>query len=807
MNEILVSFVTMHMWGRIKIHFFCRRWVNALLFILSFFCIQPCFSQNQKEIVYIEQEIENGELWNAEHRLLQLKKTYSKNEKDAYYSNKLLCKIYCIEQDFIHYKGSTDELVKLAKRMEPIYLSEAYAHKAYYWHFMMWEDSALYYSNLSFDLLDKHRGDFQKIDPAFVYEVYAITYLYRRNDLKINAYKGLGLQDYQRKQFFYFDSCEIIQKKYPFKFSSEKAMFYRSYGNRNLDIVSSYRVCTKEETKTFSARQWYGSHRANQLYNKGLKCIKPCHKNDFLALTSLKALNFTLIGEWKMAEQIFDHVYQTISVKELMNRKHVSFSALKVFLSFKIRNAILLPYHKQSVDRDIAMLHQLKKEFWSSFFTNCELPYDPYKISPYIDLFSLYYFKSLNEKKHATELMYKAVSYLLTMKSYFHFLQTGLHKSLHELPYFHVSSIQKNLKVDEGYLLFQNDADFLKDKKILILRDQIKMVNVKHRPTLEVEKLDSVSIRKFKYQSYQDFKLNFRDIRQQAPAIKKIFICYDDPNPYEIFIKDIRGKHYDKLNYLGNEINFVRIYNPVTYFKSPKRINFSRMDVRYLEQQKSSHLLFSNDYFSQADAFPKYSFSSYRGGLKDLLSKGGMLHLYGHGELSLDSTTNHKSFEWSYLKNDKLQRVQRISGDFTVSRDLVVLNQCFSGYPDFDINEFNKTIPLRILSNGAKAVISSPSLVDDYYSAEFFKSFYKKIMNHKVFEDAFYESRKEFFENHPELSNPRYWNGLQLIQSYSLQYESKMPFKLFLLFMVISCTDLILSLLSVRMKKMQSIDL
>jgi hypothetical protein len=475
---------------------------------------------------------------------------------------------------------------------------------------------------------------------------------------------------------------------------------------------------------------------------------------------------------------------------------------LKVFLTFKIKNTIQLPYNKTNVDRDIWILQRLRKEFWGSFFLGCDLPYDPYRISPYIDLFTLYYFKSL-QNPNSTNLLYKAVSNLLTMKSYFHFIRHGIQKSFNELPYFSVKKIQEKLKRDEAYLLFQNDADFLKDKKILITRHRIHFVKVLHRSRLTNENLDKISLTKFKYLSYIAYKENFEQIKKLLPSIKKIYICYDDPNPYEIFIKNTKGLNYTQLNYLGNEINFVRIYNPVSYFSESGSTKYSQLDARFLEQKKTSPLLFTNDYFKQLAFSPSYSWNKYNGHLNYLLNQKGILHLYGHGELALNKATNTRSFQWSYLKNEKVQFVKRVSGEFPVSRDLVVLNQCYSGYSELNLNEFNRTIPLRILSNGAKAVISSPQLVDDYYSSEFFRTFYQKIMDNALFEDAFYEARIEFFQRHPELNNPKFWNSLQLFQSYKLRYQTAYFGRLMLLLLIICSIDLILTFLYAHVQKKQ----
>jgi hypothetical protein len=132
----------------------------------------------------------------------------------------------------------------------------------------------------------------------------------------------------------------------------------------------------------------------------------------------------------------------------------------------------------------------------------------------------------------------------------------------------------------------------------------------------------------------------------------------------------------------------------------------------------------------------------------------------------------------------------------------VVLNNCFSGYPFYNVNEFNRTIPLRILSNGAKAVICSPNKTDDYFSAEFFKSFYAYIDQHLLFEDAFFRARLDFFRKHPEMRNPQIWNGLQLTVSYAMkQKEQETNFSLLKGVMIIGVSALLLVLLGVYWRK------
>ena len=739
-----------------------------ILFILIF-SSKVVFSSSQDyktDLLKVEQLIETNQLITAQKLILNLKNRHKESVKENYYSTKLLCKTYLFQQSFDRYNIANDVLCKLAKKLSPIYLSEAYAHKAYYWHYMMWPDSALVYSNKSYELYNKSRKFSAQIEPAFIYEVYAMTYLYRNDDLKTTAYSGMGLKGYQPKLFLYFDSSYFIQQRYPFKFTSDKAMFYRSNGNRWLDLVTGYKIKTKEESKNFKPLQWLAFRKANELYDKGIACLKEWHRNDLLTLTALKATNYTGVGKWKEAQYYFNRVFNKFSKQELFNRAIIAYQPLMIFLTMKIRNDILLPFHPNSNKKTIYLLEKLKSEFWKSFTKNSDLPYDPYRTSPYIDLFTLYAHQSSHSKNNKKELQSKAVSYLLTMKTYFHFLKNKHFFTNKKVPYFNVKSIQKRLNKNEGYILVQNDADLLADKKILITKDTLLFFN-----SFTKNKLlsDTLSLKLYKEIYHEEYLTNFSEVDKKFPAINKIYISYDDATPYEILLKNKQGRNFSTLNYLGNTINFVRIYNPYTYFNKTKEIAIETIDVRKLTQNQSSKLMFMDEYFKTSNSFKKTTFNKYTGELAALLLGKGILHIYGHGEINVDEGTNSKGFQFSYIENNNLKSVNRLSGDFKAKRDLVVLNNCFSGYNELNFNEFNKTIPLKILSNGAASVISSPTVIDDFYSALFFKLFYLKIQKGTCFEDAFYQTRKYIFMQYPELKLPRNWNSLQLFQSYKLK--------------------------------------
>jgi hypothetical protein len=339
----------------------------------------------------------------------------------------------------------------------------------------------------------------------------------------------------------------------------------------------------------------------------------------------------------------------------------------------------------------------------------------------------------------------------------------------------HAAFIQKRLKKNECYLLMQSDNDLLDGKKILITRSKITFVNSNNSGHLNERNFDVLDFKNFQRMSYKDFTKNFSDVLQAFPKMKKVYISYDDKNPYEIMLKDTLSSGFSNAQYLGNTINFVRVYNPITYFKGERVLQPSRMDVRFLRQNDGTKLPFMNEFFDQFETPIDYSKSAYSGDLKKSLYPSGIFHLYGHGEFTMDEEAKTPAFQLRYFLSNGAKSERRLTGEFPVRRDLVVLNNCFSGYANFLVNEFNRSIPLRILSNGAKAVLVSPSKVDDYFSSEFFRVFYQKIAEGMLFEDAVFFAKNEFYRKHPSMRHPQYLEGFQLIQSYKLRYVPAAP--------------------------------
>jgi hypothetical protein len=750
-------------------------------FMLLSFSVFSLTNKEKNTITSIENTIQSGRLKQAEGLLKRCIKSKSGSLNARYAYQKLLSKVFLHQQLFDKYLKSCDQALKVARRLDPIYVSEVYANKAYYWHYMMWSDSALVYSDKAMRLFRKHQASKEKIDVPFLYEIYAITYLYREVKQPPKAYLDVPIPEFKRIQFQWFDSALYYQKEFPFKFSSDLAMLYRSYANRWLDIVSG------ERKNPNSALQKLAFTKANDLYDKGLACLKPWHRNDRLVLAGLKGAIHTYTRKYAEADEIFNQVLQRFSQKELLDRSKVAYQPLIVFQTFRVRNSLFLPYNKKKIDDLISQMSLLRGDFWRSFDAQNDNPYDPYRTSPYSNLFNLLAKKAMNEQ-NGEKYFSAAVSHFLTLKSYFHYLRNWKDRSFNSVPYCDLKRIQKGLKKDECYLLMI-DSDLMDGKKIMITRSAAKFVNSSIQGLLNERRYDTLSFRSFQQKSFTDYQNNFESVFREMPWVKKVFVNYDDKNAYEVMVKDTLGTSFADAHYLGTSINFVRIYDAVAYFSAEKSIEMSQMDVRFLKQRGQSTLNFMNDFFKNFNPVSKYSNKAYRGNIKHLLNRPGILHIYGHGELTMDEVARTYNFQMQYLLSNATQSERRLTGDFKVKRDLVVLNNCFSGYPMFNVNEFNKTIPLRIMSNGASSVLVSPSKADDYFSSEFFRVFYQKISAGVLFEDAVFQARNAFFKANPSLRHPKYWDAFQLVVSRKISYapneSEKLPLQWWIILLLV----------------------
>jgi hypothetical protein len=745
-----------------------NKFIIALIFL--FFIVQTANSKQElKGYNQIIDLMKSGQLSEAEEKLQIKLNEKGQSLKDRYNCQLLLNKIYLNKQEIGLYGNGIKKLRKAAKYLPSIYQAESFAHQAYYWHYYMWQDSALFYADKSMKIYQQNREKRYCIETAFVYEVYAITYLYRKGNACINAYNDLNLTIEKKLQFQYFDSAIHFMRMEPFTFQFDESMLYRSYANRWLDVVSWSHKDAEYNQNADRHLMWVSFSNANNLYDKALGCLEHWNYNDMLLVSALKGCIHTYAGRYVEARFFFRSQLKKIPKDFLYHRSKISYNPLITFLTFKVRNDIKLPFSESDFQKNVSIIKNLRTDFWNSF-KNSDLPYDSYRTSPYINLFNLYTHASDFGKKDPI-LFKKGISYLLTVKSYYNFLNPTVTYNSNNLPFIDVSSIQRKLKVNECYLFLYDTNDLMEERKIMVTNKNVKIIKSSNKSFLDYKDLHSLKFKEFIYEAHNAYQAVFSSVMNVLPKVKKVYIEYDDHTHYDLFVKDTVCNDFSNTQFLGQQINFVKIYNPAIYFSGDSEVKNFKLDARMLRQndQVNNELFFMPEFFRKFPLSKNVTNSFLNGHFTDELGKDGILHLYGHGELATNNEAYTRFFQITYnTKNSKIV-LNKLNSRKKINRDLVVLNNCFSGYPFFNKNEFNKTIPLRLLSNGCNAVINSPGKVDDFYSAQFFKIFYSEIQKGIIFEDAFFNAKRIFFEEYPEHRHPDIWNALQLIQSKKMK--------------------------------------
>jgi CHAT domain-containing protein len=228
------------------------------------------------------------------------------------------------------------------------------------------------------------------------------------------------------------------------------------------------------------------------------------------------------------------------------------------------------------------------------------------------------------------------------------------------------------------------------------------------------------------------------------------------------------GNNYDQLNYLGKDVQFVTLYDPVEFFTRNKISTKNKLQFIKLDNKKLSNLPFVNQ-LSHKKFQPFISSNlTFHGNLSELLISRGVLHLYGHGSLISNKDSGSKNIELPYESNSTDSSISKINSDQIVNSSLVVLNNCYSGYnTNLSSREYDRGIYLNLLNNGALNVIVSPIKTDDESSSKIFNSFYKNIAKGETTNDALYHAQLSYLNtNKGNMAHPKFWSSYRLITNY-----------------------------------------
>ena len=778
-------------------------------------------------IVVAEQLIEDGSINIAYLILVEHLKTKNLSKEVKYKVYKDLAKIHLYEQDLVNYEKLNRKAYELKKNEGEIYKGMYYAEKAYFWHFLMWSDSAAYYSNRSMEIIQRNRKDIAQINIAFVYQMYGIGYLYRKVDplIKVKVNHDLPVSRILMNQ--YFDSAKIYEQKFPFQFSSDRVMLYRGVGNRYLDLVSEYTYNYKDFQKTMNQQQWFSYRKAMESYDYTKKhVLNSLNWNDIIFTNSMKGLNYMCIGERKKARILFNTVLNNYLKVYKSFENSPNLQALLILYSYKIINDESLPYDDKQTKKDINILKKLRNIWWAYFIQSDGYNYDTYSSSPNFYIYKLYLRRYFNTSKKID--LQCASNYLFSEILNFHFidkynlkynnrennaysefnklgdrkLKTTIlqlvefhHKKIIKAPKVSISLIQKRLKEGECFMFSCSRKTFDDSYKMIITKDNVSIVKSKNDINYRWIDYDTIDFKSFKQLSYNQYVVKFKDVLKLNKSIKKVYVMYYDYSNYSMMIKDTLGKNYDQLNYLGKKIQFVTVYDPYDFFTKKKKNNKCQLQFVKLNNKQFSNLPFIDQLSCSNFGKLPVKQSTFKGKLSDFLLSKGILHLYGHGSLISNNDSGTKNIELPYQSNSTDSSISKINSDQIVNSSLVVLNNCYSGYnTNISTREFDRGIYLNLLNKGALNVIVSPIKTDDESSSKIFRFFYKNIAKGETTNDALYHAQLTYLSmNKGSLAHPKFWAPYRLISNYRFPiYENKEPktkdssyFLIFLLVVII----------------------
>jgi len=796
--------------------------IQLTILLASLITLKPLFaasefSKNQL-IETAESLMEKGKTNLAYLIFSKLTKDKTTSKTLQYRLLKDIARVHLIEQDFVNYDRINTKANKLYKGRGDIYEALYFAERAYFWHTLTWGDSAVYYSDKSIEIATRNRREFSKISAAFIYQIYAITCLYRHVDEDYKVNDGMNLKGQRAKMFQYFDSALYYSDRYPFRFISEKGLLYRSIGNRHLDMLG-YVSRTKKDQKLLTPLNRISYYNAMKYYTLSNKNLDPENCNDRLINESLIGMTFACFGEKIKAMHTYEKaIYEFQRINGDLSKTTVPRVLLDMY-SFKLQNDYNLPFNLKKTDKDIYILEKLRVSWWETLLREGKHTYDIFAISPYYQLSNLYLRKFIEYNDYNA--LEKATSLILTEKNHFHFLEKtfnqfnlriknaaiefnliknttfkhyledylNLNSKKLELinpPYITIKSIQKKLKKDDYFLISYPRYGFFGKNKLLIGKDSVAVIKCKDNTDgFRNVSLADYDFKSFKKESYSNYKLYFEEIFKLKPTIKKVYVSYDDYTRYSILIKDTVGNNFDQLNYLVKSIQFVTIYNPYVFFLDSKPSTSKRLDFLKIKLRGTSDLLFTEKLASSKFQNYQKTEANLDENWERYLAKPGVLHIYGHGSVARDSASASKYFSLDFSSKDREKSVNRINAKTNFNKSLVVLNNCFSGFTIANKNEYDRGIYLKLLNGGVNHVIISPNETDDEVSSILFSSFYKNIENGFSVNDAFYSAQKSYLETAKgAMAHPVYWSSFQVISNNStpIYKANSVSFELVLFF-------------------------
>jgi hypothetical protein len=175
--------------------------MNNSLFRISFiFCLfwYVQFNQATASITYCSKNVEFADALMEKGAVNSARFILDKEFKNPLFSSfqrhqilKLIADCYLKELDYIHYDEYNRKAYDLVKKYSPIYKAEYFIERTYFFHFLTWNDSVLYYSSEAKKVFDANYNERHKINLPFFFRIYGLSYLYKNS--KIEKFTSYGM--------------------------------------------------------------------------------------------------------------------------------------------------------------------------------------------------------------------------------------------------------------------------------------------------------------------------------------------------------------------------------------------------------------------------------------------------------------------------------------------------------------------------------------------------------------------------------------------------------------------------------------
>ncbi len=708
----------------------------------------------------LEQQVNIGNL----NKALQLsndllKRKLNKNERYIVLTTK--SKIHFWTENLYEYNRISKQAFEIKKQESMIYLAYYYSQKAAYFHYHMLGDSAVFYSDKSMELLKQNWNLRKNIPFHFIYQLYGTTFIYRvienrdYSNSEVDCEKGLF------PILKYLDSASIYINQV-IHFNQEKAIIYRSKGNRIMDVVGYSIRNNRSDFKNYDF-QINKSNEAIREYNLALNSLNKKDHTLSNGIKSLIALSFYCTNRKKQGDEILWPIIQRLEKNQIKVINSENIQLLNVLQTFT-QNIISNKKIDSRIYSVMRIYESLREDWYLYLITKNKNHQDSYGQSPtsMLSLIKVWLNKlRIKDSDLTDDLSYGALdNYVYYSKTLSDIVKKNRASGTKNkkikaliLKFLNLQRIQHKLGENEA-LMVRIFASMGKESFLLITKQDIKVDSFKRMPQNHFLSLKIADLSDFKIAAYQNFLDSPFNTIFKKTKLKKIFVAIDIFENYDLMITDTIGNSFEKLHFLKRKINLVKIYNPIDFFSDENvpSIEIENKFKKYLISHNSKYKL----------PFSEEAIKNIENGKINYLeefdsNEPGIVHIIGHGYLKLDN--DFRSFTNSLQSNSLISKILKNS---VLKTDLLVLNFCFGShkrdmfYPDRDLQN-------QLISIGAKAVIASPYETVDQSSAWIFKKFYSYLNKGIKVEDALHQAKMDYLKTHKgALAHPIYWSTYEL---------------------------------------------